>query len=106
METKDIKIIEASYSCWMVTEIEGLKNAELWKSGRVKKFWLKNCELHMELDDGTIVKEYVYTEMLQDAKWPTEVLISDDDGSNWHIVHHRKNTSQASHPKSLKLYKQ
>jgi len=81
METKDVKQIEATFSCWMNIEIEGLDNAELWKSGRVKKFWIKDCYLHMELDDGTIVTEHAYTEMLEDTKWPLAVNIS--DGDDW-----------------------
>jgi len=79
---KDIKSIECTYSCWMTIDVESFstENLELWNSGRVKRFWVKYCTLHMELDDGTVVTEDCYTEMNEDIKWPEKTMVSDGDG--------------------------
>lgn len=80
-ETKDIEEIEVSYNCWMTVPIEGLDNAELFKSGKVVRFWVKYCILHMELEDGTIVEEECYTEITEDTKWPTQTMVR--IGDDW-----------------------
>lgn len=79
-EIKNIEEIEVSYNCWMSIPIEDLENAELFKSGKVVKFWVKYCTLIMELEDGTTVEEDVFTELNEDTKWPikTMVKIGDD----------------------------
>lgn len=77
--TKDIETIELSYNCWMHIEIDGLDNAELFKSGKVVRFWVKYCTLMMELEDGTIVEEDCYTEIEEDTKWPTQTMVKIDD---------------------------
>ena len=81
VETKDIETIEVSYNCWMPIQIEGLDNAELFKSGKVVRFSVKYCTLYMELEDGTIVEEECYTEMTEDTKWPTQTMIK--IGEEW-----------------------
>ena len=76
IEAKDITQLEFSFSCWMsVDDIDDLDNAELWRSGRVKRFWLKYCTLHMELDDGTIVEEDLSGHVMhEDTKRPTKTM--------------------------------
>ena len=79
--TKDIETIELSYNCWMSVKIDELENAELFKSGKVVRFWVKYCTLHMELQDGTVVEEDVFTELDEDTKWPTQTMV--EIGGNW-----------------------
>ena len=81
METKDIREIELTYNCWITIEIDDLDNAELFKSGKVGRFWVKHCTLHMELEDGTVVEESVYRELdWDDTKWPKKVMVDVGDG--------------------------
>lgn len=84
----DIDEIELTYSSHMTFEIENLshENHELWISGRVKRFWVKNCTLYMELDDDSIVEEYIYTEIHEDTKWPTKTFVRiEDNWSEWEL---------------------
>ena len=81
IETKDITEIELSYNCWMSIRIDELENAELFKSGKVARFWVKYCTLFMELEDGTVVEEVVYNELHEDTKWPTQTMI--EIGDDW-----------------------
>tara|TARA_B100001287_G_scaffold89970_1_gene75408 strand:- start:887 stop:1189 length:303 start_codon:yes stop_codon:yes gene_type:complete len=78
VKIKDIDEIEVSYNCWMTFSIDGLENAELFRSGQVVRFWIKYCTLHMELKDGTIVEEHCYDEMQEDTKWPTQTMVCVD----------------------------
>tara|TARA_A100001035_G_C27643399_1_gene435689 strand:- start:425 stop:706 length:282 start_codon:yes stop_codon:yes gene_type:complete len=78
-EIKNIEEIEVSYNCWMSIPIEDLENAELFKSGKVVRFWVKYCTLIMELEDGTTVEEYVFTGLNEDTKWPTQTMVMIDD---------------------------
>ena len=80
-ETKDIKEIELTYNCWMSFRIDELVNAELFKTGKVVRFWVKYCTLHMELQDGTIVEEDVFDVLNEDLKWPTQVMV--EIGDDW-----------------------
>jgi len=75
VETKDITEIELTYNCWMSFKIDELENAELFKTGKVVRFWVKYCTLHMELQDGTVVEEIVYNELHEDTKWPTQTMV-------------------------------
>ena len=76
-DIKDIEEIELHFNSHMTFEIENLsdENLELWTSGRVKRFYIKYCTLHMELDDGTMVEEFIYTETTEDTKWPTKTFV-------------------------------
>lgn len=80
-EVKDITQLEFSFECWMPVDVNDLDNAELWRSGRVKRFWLKYCTLHMELDDGTIVEEHLPYETIEDNKWPIKTMV--EVTGNW-----------------------
>ncbi len=85
-ETKDIKEIELTYNCWMSFRIDELVNAELFKTGKVVRFWVKYCTLHMELQDGTIVEEDVFDVLNEDLKWPTQVMVEvGDDWEEYHV---------------------
>ena len=75
VETKDITEIELTYNCWMSFKIDELENVELFKTGKVVRFWVKYCTLHMELQDGTVVEEIVYNELHEDTKWPTQTMV-------------------------------
>ena len=81
IETKDIKTIELTYNSWMQIEIDALDNAELFKSGKVVRFWVKYCTLYMELEDGTVVEEECYYDLDEDAKWPTQTMV--EIGDDW-----------------------
>tara|TARA_Y100000356_G_scaffold76944_1_gene63590 strand:+ start:194 stop:460 length:267 start_codon:yes stop_codon:yes gene_type:complete len=81
IETKDITEIQLTYNCWMSFRIDELENAELFKSGKVARFWVKYCTLFMELEDGTVVEEVVYNELHEDTKWPTQTMI--EIGDDW-----------------------
>lgn len=86
MKIEDIEEIEVTYSCHMAIEIKDFstQNLDLWQSGRVKRFWIKYCTIFMELDDGTIVEEYAYTETHEDLKWPIKTFVRHgDDWSEW-----------------------
>ena len=80
---KDIDEIELHFTSHMTFEIQDLSNEnhELWISGRVKRFWVKYCTLYMELDDDSIVEEYIYTEIHEDTKWPTKTFVK--NGGKW-----------------------
>lgn len=82
---KDIDIIELEFSSHMHFEINDLseKNRILWKSGRVKRFWVKHCTLFMELDDGTKIDEFIYTDTYEDTKWPTKTMVGFNNGEKW-----------------------
>ena len=82
VEVKDIQELELSYSCWMNVDVNDLENVELWRSGRVKRFWVKYCRLFMELDDGTFVEEDINYELCEDMKWPEKIKALDAD-NNW-----------------------
>jgi len=75
VETQDIDEIEVSYNCWMTFSIDGLDNVELFREGKVVRFWIKYGTLYMELKDGTVVEEDCYTEMQEDTKWPTQTMV-------------------------------
>lgn len=81
LKTKDITEIELTYNCWMSIKIDELENAELFKTGKVVRFWVKYCTLHMELQDGTVVEEDVYNDLNEDTKWPTQVMV--EVGDEW-----------------------
>ena len=81
LKTKDITEIELTYNCWMTIKIDELENAELFKTGKVVRFWVKYCTLHMELQDGTVVEEDVYNDLNEDTKWPTQVMV--EVGDEW-----------------------
>ena len=81
IETKDIKEVELTYNCWMSFRIDELENAELFKTGKVVRFWVKYCTLHMELQDGTVVEEDVFDVLNEDTKWPTQVMV--EVGDEW-----------------------
>ena len=86
MKIEDIQEIELTYSSHMTIAIENLsdENLELWTSGKVKKFWVKYCILFMELEDGTIEEEHMYSEMHEDTKWPIKTFVRvGDDWSEW-----------------------
>jgi|TARA_B100000073_G_scaffold226618_1_gene189004 hypothetical protein len=78
VETKDITEIELTYNCWMSFKIDELENVELFKTGKVVRFWVKYCTLHMELQDGTVVEEDVSNDLNEDTKWPTQTMIEID----------------------------
>ena len=65
----------------MSIKIDELENAELFKTGKVVRFWVKYCTLHMELQDGTVVEEDVYNDLNEDTKWPTQVMV--EVGDEW-----------------------
>tara|TARA_Y100001938_G_C8043608_1_gene407571 strand:+ start:627 stop:914 length:288 start_codon:yes stop_codon:yes gene_type:complete len=77
-KTKDITEIELTYNCWMSFKIDELENVELFKTGKVVRFWVKYCTLHMELQDGTVVEEDVSNDLNEDTKWPTQVMVEVD----------------------------
>ena len=81
-EVKDITELEFYFDCWMPVNVNDLENAELWRSGRVKRYWLKACRLYMELDDDTIVEEDSsgFT-IYEEYKWPTKTMVQVND--NW-----------------------
>ena len=81
IETKDIKTIELTYNSWMQIKIDALDNAELFKSGKVVRFWVKYCTLYMELKDGTVVEEECYYDLDEDTKWPTQTMV--EIGDDW-----------------------
>ena len=81
LKTKDITEVELTYNCWMTIKIDELENAELFKTGKVVRFWVKYCTLHMELQDGTVVEEDVYNDLNEDTKWPTQVMV--EVGDEW-----------------------
>lgn len=86
LEIKDIQEIELTYSSHMTIEIERLSDEilEIWTSGKVKRFWVKHCTLYMELEDGTIEEEHMYSEMHEDTKWPIKTFVRvGDDWSEW-----------------------
>jgi len=86
VKIEDIEEIEVSYSCHMTIETKdfSIQNLDLWRSGRVKRFWIKYCTIYMQLDDDTIVEEYVYTETHEDLKWPLTTHVRDsEDWSEW-----------------------
>ena len=85
-DIKDIEELELHFTSHMNFEIENLsdESLELWTSGRVKSFYIKYCTLHMELDDGTMVEESIYTETIEDTKWPTKTFVKNgNDWSEW-----------------------
>tara|TARA_R100000900_G_scaffold145669_1_gene132162 strand:+ start:876 stop:1145 length:270 start_codon:yes stop_codon:yes gene_type:complete len=85
-EIKDIEEVELTYSSHMSFKIEDLSDhyRELWTLGEVKRFWVKYMTLYMELEDGTIVEEDVYTETNEDVKWPIKTFVRvEDDWSEW-----------------------
>jgi hypothetical protein len=85
-ETKDITEVELTYNCWMSFRIDELENAELFKSGKVVRFWVKYCTLHMELQDGTVVEEDVFDVLNEDTKWPTQVMVQvADDWEEYNV---------------------
>lgn len=82
VDVQDITQLEFYFTCWMPVDVNDLDNAELWRSGRVKRFWLKYCMLHMELDDGTIVEEDLSgLETFEDYKWPTKTMVEVNGGA-------------------------
>ena len=80
IEVKDITQLEFYFTSWMPVDVNDLDNADLWFSGRVKKYWLKNCTLYMELDDDTIVEEDLSDfEIWQDYKRHTKTMVEVND---------------------------
>ena len=75
LKTKDITEVELTYNCWLSFKVDELENAELFRSGKVARFWVKYCTLHMELQDGTVVEEDVYNDLNEDTKWPTQTMV-------------------------------
>ena len=80
-EVKDITQLEFSFECWMPVDVmNDLDNADLWRTGKVKRFWLKYCTLCMELQDGTIVEEDLSgLETMEDYKWPIKTMVEVND---------------------------
>ena len=75
LKTKDITEVELTYNIWLSFKVDDLENAELFRSGKVARFWVKYCTLHMELEDGTVVEEDVYNEFNEDTKWPIQTMV-------------------------------
>lgn len=84
IEAKDITQLEFSFGCWLLVDVADLENVELWRSGRVKRYWMKSCRLYMELDDGSIVEEDVSGfPTWQDYKWPLQTMV--EAGKMWYL---------------------
>ena len=84
-DVKDITELEFSFDCWVSIAVDDLENAELWRSGRVKKFWMKALTLYMKLDDDTIVEEDMSGyDIYEEYKWPTKTMVQVND--NWKEV--------------------
>lgn len=80
----DIKELEFTYHTHFSVSIDDLENADLFREGKVKQFWVKYGTLYIETTDGEEVSEYLSdsSDMFDnvDPKWPESTSIHTEEG--------------------------
>ena len=80
----DIKELEFIYQTHFSVSINDLDNADLFREGKVKQFWVKYGTLFIETTDGEEVSEYLSdsSDMFDnvDPKWPEATMVLAKEG--------------------------